>query len=69
MSADDTCAVQRRRLRQLGLSVGELPPLRDVDRIDDAYAAAAEAPYGYFASVLADLDLLATTPTTRAAWA
>jgi rSAM/selenodomain-associated transferase 1 len=57
MSAAHTCRVQRGRLRALGLDAAELPPLRDVDRIDDARAAAAAAPHGRFAAALAGLGL------------
>jgi len=57
MSAACTGRVQRRRLRERGLRVEELPPLRDVDRIADARAAAANAPDGRFAAELAALGL------------
>ncbi|HST42105.1 MAG TPA: TIGR04282 family arsenosugar biosynthesis glycosyltransferase [Conexibacter sp.] len=57
MSSDETCAVQRRRLAACGLAVDELPPLRDVDRIDDARAAAVAAPGGRFAAMLRGLAL------------
>jgi rSAM/selenodomain-associated transferase 1 len=53
MSSARTCRVQRARLSQLGLRVGELPTLRDVDRIDDAHAVAELAPTGRFARALA----------------
>jgi len=53
MSTARTCRAQRARLRRLGLRVGELPPLRDVDRIADARAVAALAPTGRFARALA----------------
>jgi rSAM/selenodomain-associated transferase 1 len=46
MSADDTGAAQLRRLREQGLQVALLPPLRDVDTIADAHAVAADCPEG-----------------------
>jgi rSAM/selenodomain-associated transferase 1 len=57
MSAPTTCTVQRERLRALGLRTRELPPLRDVDEIADAYAVAAAAPESRFARTLAAMDL------------
>jgi uncharacterized protein len=53
MSSARTCRAQRSRLWHLGLRVGELPALRDVDRIADARAVAALAPRGRFARALA----------------
>ena len=55
MSERGTAAAQRRRLAALGLSVAELPPLRDVDTIEDARAVAAAAPAGRFAAALVAL--------------
>jgi rSAM/selenodomain-associated transferase 1 len=52
MSVERTGAVQRARLAELGLSVAPLPPLCDVDDIDDARVVAAEAPSGRFAAAL-----------------
>jgi rSAM/selenodomain-associated transferase 1 len=52
MSTSHTFAAQLCRLRDHGLSVGLLPPLRDVDLIDDAHAVAALAPGSKFASAL-----------------
>ena len=52
MSTSHTFADQLERLRGHGLSVGLLPPLRDVDLIDDARAVAALAPRSRFASAL-----------------
>ena len=52
MSVETTGAVQRRRLAELGLSVVDLPALRDVDTIADAQAVAAAAPAGRFAEQL-----------------
>lgn len=57
MSTERTGRVQRWRLRERGLEVDELPPLRDVDRIADARAAALDAPHGRFAAGLAALGL------------
>ena len=42
------------RLAELGLSTAVLPPLLDVDTIEDARRVAAEAPGTRFAAVLAD---------------
>ena len=56
MSRADTGAHQRRRLDQLGLTVGELPPLRDVDRFEDAREVAALAPEGEFARAVWALE-------------
>lgn len=57
MSTARTAAAQRARLRELGLSVASLPPLRDVDAIEDAVAVAATAPATRFATRLAELGL------------
>ena len=45
------------RLAALGLDVAEITPLRDVDTVADAVAAAAAAPGTHFARVLRALDL------------
>jgi uncharacterized protein len=50
MSRADTCAAQRRRLESLGLRTALLPPLRDVDTIDDAAAVARTCPRTHFAA-------------------
>lgn len=55
MSEDDTGAAQLRRLHDLGLSVGRLPVLRDVDRIADAVAVAAQIPASRFAAAVGAL--------------
>ncbi|MFI9586240.1 DUF2064 domain-containing protein [Streptomyces sp. NPDC052236] len=55
MSVPETGAVQRRRLDLAGLTVRELPVLRDVDTAEDARLVAAEAPLTRFASTLAAL--------------
>ena len=57
MSDPATCAVQRARLRALGLRTHELPELRDVDDIADARAVAALAPRTHFARTLGALGL------------
>lgn len=55
MSRPDTCAVQRQRLRDLGLRWREQPHLRDVDTMADARLVAGQAPASRFAAVLGDL--------------
>lgn len=55
MSVPETGAVQRRRLIDAGLTVRELPLLRDVDTAADAAHVAAVAPHGLFAAALARL--------------
>ena len=49
MSTSRTLAAQRRRLRSLGLTVRDLPTLRDVDTFDDAACVAPLAPATHFA--------------------
>ncbi|MFI8003185.1 DUF2064 domain-containing protein [Streptomyces sp. NPDC086010] len=49
MSRPDTGALQRARLAELGLTVRDLPALRDVDTAEDAAHVAAAAPHGRFA--------------------
>jgi uncharacterized protein len=56
MSRDNTGAVQRARLAILGLRTGILPPLRDIDTIEDARAVALEAPGSRLAAALAEID-------------
>ena len=56
MSRDNTGAVQRARLAILGLRTAILPPLRDIDTIDDARAVALEAPGGRFAAALEAIE-------------
>lgn len=53
MDVPDTGALQRRRLTQAGLTVRDLPVLRDVDTAADARAVAADAPQTRFAAALA----------------
>jgi glycosyltransferase A (GT-A) superfamily protein (DUF2064 family) len=55
MSTPETGAAQRDRLLSLGLTVADLPVLRDVDRPADAAAVAALAPGTRFATVHRDL--------------
>ena len=57
MSVAHTCAAQRARLQALGLTTRELPALRDVDTIADAYAVAAVAPASRLARELVALRL------------
>jgi len=52
MSRPDTCARQRARLRELGLSWEEREPLRDVDDAASARAVAAAIPGSAFARAL-----------------
>jgi glycosyltransferase A (GT-A) superfamily protein (DUF2064 family) len=56
MSRDNTGAVQRARLAILGLRTTILPPLRDIDTIEDARAVAREAPCGRFAAALEAIE-------------
>jgi len=56
MSVDHTGEAQRARLAELGLTVAELPALRDVDDLEDALAVAAQAPASRFAATLERLD-------------
>jgi rSAM/selenodomain-associated transferase 1 len=65
MSTEDTGREQEARLRGHGLAVALLPELRDVDRIDDARAAAALAPDTVFARTLREVE--ATLPAAAPA--
>ena len=56
MSAPTTGSSQRRRLDDLGLTVADLPVLRDVDTIADVVAVAAEAPGTSFAAAVRRLS-------------
>ena len=60
MSRSDTFAIQWRRLDSLGLRTTLLPPLRDVDTIEDAAAVARASPGTEFAAALRRLG-----PSTR----
>ncbi|MDP9385515.1 MAG: DUF2064 domain-containing protein, partial [Actinomycetota bacterium] len=62
MSSDTTGAAQRARLAELGLAVADLPPLLDVDTIEDARAVAAVAPGTRFAAELAEVEAMLGTP-------
>jgi rSAM/selenodomain-associated transferase 1 len=62
MSVAHTGRRQRSRLRAAGLHVRMLPALRDVDRIEDARAVAAQVPGGRFARTLEGIE-----PAERAA--
>jgi glycosyltransferase A (GT-A) superfamily protein (DUF2064 family) len=53
MSTGHSGADQLARLRERGLTVGHLPPQRDVDAWEDALAVAAAAPDTRFARVTA----------------
>ncbi|MEV6008613.1 DUF2064 domain-containing protein [Streptomyces sp. NPDC051976] len=55
MSTADTGRLQRERLTHAGLTVRDLPLLRDVDTAYDAGVVAAEAPDSRFAAVLGQL--------------
>jgi rSAM/selenodomain-associated transferase 1 len=56
MSSSRTGTCQRDRLRRLGMTVRDLPRLRDVDEMEDARSVAAERPLGRFARTLAALE-------------
>lgn len=62
-SRDDTGLLQRRRCRELGLAVVDLPVLTDVDEVADAVDVARDVPDGAFARAVAALDLEARTAT------
>jgi glycosyltransferase A (GT-A) superfamily protein (DUF2064 family) len=55
MSTPDTGAIQRARLVSAGLTVRDLPELRDVDTAHDAEAVARDAPGSRFAAEVAEL--------------
>ncbi|HEU5333444.1 MAG TPA: DUF2064 domain-containing protein [Actinocrinis sp.] len=55
MSRPETGRIQLERLTGAGLHVSALPPLRDIDTADDAYAAAELIPGSVFARRLAAL--------------
>ena len=56
MSRHDTGKLQLERLTQAGLRVGMLPPLTDIDLIEDARLVAHLAPHSRFAATLARVD-------------
>lgn len=53
MGSSATFQAQRRRINRLGLRLEQLPALRDVDYIDDAWAVAAAIPESRFAIAMA----------------
>lgn len=55
MSSDMTGAAQALRLIAAGLRVRRLPELTDVDHVEEAHVAAAQAPGSRFAALLARL--------------
>ena len=63
MSEPHTHGAQLDRLRSMGLSVGHVDELRDVDTFEDALAVAAEAPDGRFAAAVSAV----TGATSRSA--
>jgi glycosyltransferase A (GT-A) superfamily protein (DUF2064 family) len=65
MSRPDTGRLQRERLDLLGLRCGTEPPLRDVDHIADALAAAEAAPQTRFARRLARISASWDAPTSQ----
>ncbi len=69
MSTGQTYVRQLQRLRELGLSVAVVEPLRDVDTIADAHLVAGEVPESRFAQALDRLGLqpVQTTGLGRAA--
>lgn len=56
MSQPGTGLIQRARLTGAGLTVRDLPVLRDMDTAEDARHVAAAAPHGRLAETLARLD-------------
>jgi glycosyltransferase A (GT-A) superfamily protein (DUF2064 family) len=54
-SRDDTGRSQRARLVEAGLSLHDLPVLRDVDTLDDALAVRRLCEHGQFAAALDDV--------------
>lgn len=59
MSQPTTLRWQRARLSALGLTVSDLPLLRDVDTIEDAWAVASTIPQSLFAATLASVAVAA----------
>ncbi|HEY7489346.1 MAG TPA: DUF2064 domain-containing protein [Streptosporangiaceae bacterium] len=62
MSTPWTGAAQRERLISAGLTVGDLPVLRDADTAADAHLVAAAAPGSRFAAALAELSAAPSAP-------
>ncbi|MDQ6799003.1 MAG: DUF2064 domain-containing protein [Actinomycetota bacterium] len=61
MSSPLTLSAQRDRLAGLGMTVADLPALRDVDDITDARAVAGDIPHSRFAVTLADIERASTS--------
>lgn len=60
MSSEHTGAAQRRRLADLALTTAALPPLRDIDHVDDiAPVAALQPPGARLAALATELGLVA----------
>ena len=57
MSVDHTGAAQLERLHELGMSVGMLPELRDVDYFEDARQVASENPASRFARAFLAMEM------------
>ncbi len=66
MSRDDTGAIQLARLESVGLRVGQLQQLTDVDTFADAIDVSAIAPHTRFARELARALASTTPPPVRA---
>ncbi len=60
MSTAGTCTATRRRLRDAGLRVRDLPALTDVDTPQDAASVAAQAPWSLFAEAYRRLRAVAS---------
>lgn len=56
MSTHRTGEFQLERLAELGMSVAELPELRDIDFFEDARVVAADSPDGEFARVFRTME-------------
>ena len=57
MSTGRTGEIQLERLRELGLTVGMLPEVCDIDFFEDARRVAAEYPDGVFASAVRRMEM------------
>ncbi|WP_405748780.1 DUF2064 domain-containing protein [Streptomyces sp. NBC_01411] len=62
MSTPGTGAAQRARLTDAGLTVRDLPELRDVDTADDVRTVAAAIPHSGFAAAFAGIAAAAPAP-------
>lgn len=56
MSTDRTGELQEKQLERLGLSVGILPQLEDIDYFEEAQRVAAKWPDGRFASLMGRME-------------